>query len=50
MYELTEEEWIEQPGGYVMISLSGALDPEANSITGTVLDFGCSTFSVYRGG
>ena len=48
--ELLEDAWIEQPGGYVMISLSGTLDPEANVISGTVLESGCSTFSVARGG
>jgi hypothetical protein len=47
--DLNEAAWIEQPGGYVMVSLDGFINEESTSITGTVDNFGCTVFTVVRG-
>ncbi|MBT6175899.1 MAG: hypothetical protein HOI23_01540 [Deltaproteobacteria bacterium] len=47
--DLNELEWIEQPGGYVMVSLDGFINDEGTSITGTVDNSGCTEFTVVRG-
>ena len=47
--DLNELEWIEQPGGYVMVSLDGFINDEGTSITGTVDNSGCTEFTVLRG-
>ena len=47
--DLNEDAWIEQPTGYVMVSLDGFINEEGTSITGTVDNFGCTEFTVVRG-
>jgi hypothetical protein len=47
--DLNESEWIEQPGGYVMVSLDGFINDGGTSITGSVDNSGCTEFTVVRG-
>ena len=42
-------EWIEQPGGYVMVPLDGTLNEEGTTIDETVGNLGCTDFTVMRG-
>ena len=46
---LDQATWIEQPTGYVMVSLDGYINEEGGLITGTVDNSGCSEFTVVRG-
>ena len=46
---LEQGEWIEQPSGYVMVSLDGFINEEGTAIAGTVDNLGCTEFTVERG-
>ena len=46
---LDQGEWIEQPSGYVMVSLDGFINEEGTEIAGTVDNLGCTEFTVQRG-
>ncbi|NNH72643.1 hypothetical protein HLB23_22740 [Nocardia uniformis] len=45
--EITQQRWIEQPSGYVMVDLL-ANAVSANSLSGIVDDSGCTTFKITR--
>jgi hypothetical protein len=48
--DLTQDQWISQPAGYEMVSLSsGPPAPNGTVLTGSITTPGCGTFTVTRG-
>lgn len=45
---LTAGEWVEDPGGFATVDLSGRYDPNTDSISGETIGSGCTRFMVLR--
>jgi hypothetical protein len=46
--QLQQERWLERPPHYVMVDLSGALDPETGVVTGRIDGYNCGEFELRR--
>lgn len=46
--DLTPERWFEQPPGYVMVGMTGLLDPTTGIMRGMITNPDCAAFDLHR--